>query len=292
MGGRTSRGPAQPESAPVSIIGRTEFSILAGKVQGDLLNSGADVLVIPADTGFVMRGGLAQKVKKVGGKGIADELRAHKPLSPGDVVITSAGKLKAKNLYHAVISSWSLKQKGRREDQKVLQATLWRAVSRCMSLAQLTGMSSIAFPSLGTGSGRADPFESHSTLAAACLDALQLDSSLQRILFCFDNPVTAETFRTAFLQQRLIRQTRGLAVRTQAEREELSANVEKVWRVMMKMNADVETLAALVRALEQKPSAAVINYNIGDIINSNAVAIGERARAVVRKTKVDDARPT
>lgn len=284
MAGRTNKESAsQPESAPLSVIGRTEFSIRAGRVQGDFLNSGADVLVIPADTGFVMRGGVANKVKAAGGKGIADELRAHKPLSPGDVVITSAGKLKAKNLYHAVISSWSLRQKGQREELKVLQATLWRAVSRCLSLVQLTGMSSIAFPSMGTGSGKADRFESHSTMAAACLDALQPDSSLQRILFCFDNPDTAEIFRTAFLQQRLIRKMRGLTVRTQAEREELSANMGKVWRVMMKMDANVETLAALVRALEQKPSAAVINYNIGNIINSNAVAIGQGSQAVVRK---------
>lgn len=239
--------------------------------------------MIPADTGFVMRGGLARKVRAAAGRGIADELRACKPLTPGDVVITSAGRLKAKAFYHAIISSWSARQTGRREDQKVLQATLWRAVSRCLSLAQSKGMASLAFPSLGTGSGRADRFESHSTLAAACLEALQPDSSLQRILFCFDNLSTAEVFRTAFLQQRLIRQARGLAVRSEDERNQLSLNLQKLWRMLMKMNADVETLAAVVRALEQKPAASVINYTIGDIINSNAVAIGERAQALLQQ---------
>lgn len=284
MAGRSKAESASvPKPATLSVIGSAEFTVLAGRVAGDILQSGADVLVIPADTGFVMRGGLAQKVKAAGGRDIADELRKHKPLSPGDVVITGAGSLKARNLYHAVISSWSAKQAGRREEQKVLQATLWRAVSRCMSLVQMTGKSSIAFPSLGTGSGRADRFESHSTMAAACLDAFQPDSSLQRILFCFDNSDTANVFRAAFFQQRLIRQTRGLAVRSDDERSLLSANLQKMWRVMMKMDADVETLAAVVRALEQKPSAAVINYNIGDIINSNAVAIGERARAMIQK---------
>jgi O-acetyl-ADP-ribose deacetylase (regulator of RNase III) len=280
MAGRRDTGqPSPAEPAPLSVIGRTEFWILAGRTQGNLLNSGADVLVIPADTGFVMRGAVASKVKAAGGAGIAAEVRAHKPLSPGDVVITSAGKLKAKNLYHLVISSWSSRQPGQRAEQKVLQATLWRAVSRCMSLAQLTGMSSLAIPSLGTGTGRADRFESHSTLAAACLDGLQPDSSLHRILFCFDNRETAEIFRTAFLQQRLIRQARELVVQGEGERGQLSANLQKVWRVMMKMNADVETLAALVRALEQRPAASVINYNIGNIVNSNAVAIGSGAQA-------------
>lgn len=281
----TEESASQSASEPLSIIGGAQFSILAGKAEGDILHSRADVMVIPADTGFVMRGGLAQKVKTAGGQRIADELRRHKPLSPGDVVITSAGSLQARNLYHAVISSWSAKQAGRREDQKVLQATLWRAVSRCLNLAQLSGMSSIAFPSLGTGSGRADRFESHSTMAAASLDALQPDSSLQRILFCFDNADTADTFRTAFLQQRLIRQTRRLAVHSDEERNLLSANLQKVWRVMMRMDANVETLAAVVWALEQKPSAAVINYTIGDIINSNAIAIGDRARALIQNNE-------
>jgi O-acetyl-ADP-ribose deacetylase (regulator of RNase III) len=34
---------------------------------------------------------------------------------------------------------------------RVLQATIWRAVSKCIALAQLMGLSSIALPALGTG---------------------------------------------------------------------------------------------------------------------------------------------
>jgi len=41
------------------------------------------------------------------------------------------------------------------------------------------------------------------------------------------------------------------------------ANLTRVWRTLMKMNADVETLVAVVRALEAKSSAGVINLNVG-----------------------------
>jgi len=265
-----------PEAAPILRIGRTDFYIFAGLPEGDITQSGAEVLVSSAGTDATMSSGVSKAILQKGGEEILSGLRAHAPLTPGDVVITSAGKIKAKNIYHAVVVGWG-------DKKRVLQASVWRAVSRCMELAQLTGMTSIAFPSLGTGKGGAERYETHSTMAAACLDTLRADSSLRRILFCFDYADTGQTFRTAFLQQRLIRQARGLAVADDTEQAQLTDNLAKLWPALLGLHVNVEKLAVLVEQLERNPSAAVINYHIGDIIGSTGVAIGERARAVVRK---------
>jgi hypothetical protein len=163
----------------------------------------------------------------------------------------------------------------------VLQAIIWRIVSRCVELAQLTGEASLAFPSLGTGAGKADRFETYSTMAAACLDSLRPDSSLRRVLFCFNKPETADIFRLAFLQQRLIRQARGLSGGDEAERAALDANLERLWPALAGLRVNVDKLAALVTALETTPSTQVANCYINNIINSTGVVIGNHAQAIV-----------
>jgi O-acetyl-ADP-ribose deacetylase (regulator of RNase III) len=273
---RKNRLPVSESGVPPLLrLGRTEFCLLTGRQVGNIIHSGAEVLVSPADTNYVMRGRVANAIRQAGGHTIADELRKYKPLTPGDVAITGAGELPAKLVYHAVVASW-------KDKYRLLQTTLWHAVNRCLTLAQMSGIRSIAFPSLGTGSAKADHFESHSTMAAACLDALQPDSSLQRILFCFTNPDTAEIFRAAFLQQQLIRLARGLAVSDQSERDQLAANLRKVWADLLGLNANVDKLARLVARLEETPSATVIKQyiKVGDISDSTNIAIGHGAQAI------------
>jgi O-acetyl-ADP-ribose deacetylase (regulator of RNase III) len=267
-------------------VGRTEFVILAGRVKGNLLKSGAAVLVVPADTGFVMRGSLARQVRAKGGPQIATQLRQSKPLLPGEVVMTGAGQLPAHKIYHAVVSSWTKTRKARAAAPLVLQATIWQVVSRCVELAQLTREPSLAFPSLGTGSGQADPSETHATMTAACLDALRPDSSLQQVLFCFNSPQTADIFSRVFLQRRIIQQTHGLVVHGEREQAELSANLERLWPLMSNLAVKVDKLVALVETLDARPTVEEANYYIGNIVNSAGVAIGPHSQANVQVLKV------
>jgi O-acetyl-ADP-ribose deacetylase (regulator of RNase III) len=256
---------------PLLTIGRTNIYVLKGPKTGDITKCGADVLVSSAGTGGTMSSGVSKAILDRGGSEIKEALSSHKPLIPGDVVITSAGKLAAKNIYHAVVVSWG-------DQRKVLQAAIWRAVSRCMELAQLTNMTSIAFPSLGTGSGKADRFETHSTMSAACLESLRSGGSLRSIHFCFDYRDTGQTFQKAFLQQQLIRQAHGLTMDDQADLGKLVESWQTVWPEVLGLGANLDRLAQLVTRLEQDPSARVV-INVGDIINSTA-SIGPWSVAV------------
>lgn len=187
-------------------LGRTAFVVSATNIA----EYQADVLVNSAGTGTVgergsVGGTVSAALRAAGGSGIFEELMACEPLMPGDVIVASAGKLQAKYVYHSIVVGWG-------DQKRVLQATIWRAVSKCIALAQLMGVSSIAFPSLGTGSGAADVWETHSTIAAACLDAFRSDGGLQRVCFCFLKPEESKVFHRAFYQQQLIRELRGLSV--------------------------------------------------------------------------------
>jgi len=256
--------PDQPE--PLLRIGRTDIYVQEGRRQGNITRSDAEVLVSSCGTNATMRVGVSRAIWAKGGNDIVLDLRKYRPLVPGDVVITTAGNLPAKSIYHAVVLNWG-------QETRVLQAAIWRVVSRCMELAQLNGMSSIAFPSLGTGAGKAERFETHSTMAAACLDAIRPDSSLRKIIFCFNDPSTAETFRRAFLQQRLIRQTRGLVTENESEKIHLADNLSKIWPDLLDFNVNVKKLGELVKQLEQNPSATIIN---------NYIASGDRAIVFAR----------
>jgi O-acetyl-ADP-ribose deacetylase (regulator of RNase III) len=254
------------KAEPLLTLGRIKIHLLEGYETGDITNCGADVLVSSAGTSGEMGGykTVAQTIREKGGDEIRKDLNRHMPLIPGDVVITSAGKLPAKNIYHAVVVSW-------KDEQRVLQATIWRVVSRCMDLAQLTNMTSIAFPSLGTGSGGADRFETYSTMAAACLGSLRQGSSLRDIYFCFTYEPSGETFRTAFLQQQLIRQAHGLTIDDQTGHASEMHPWEKFWAATSGIHANVDKLVELVTKLEQYPGATVIvntdggAYIVGDV---------------------------
>lgn len=254
-------------------LGRTQFIVRIG----NLAQCEADVLVNSAGTSLGGERGIyprtvSSAIREAGGDGIFDELRVHEPLAPGDVVVTDPGNLRARYVYHAVVVGW-------RDQQLVLQATIWRAVSKAIALAQLMGLTSIAFPSLGTGSGRAQLWETHSTIAAACLDAFRTDGPLARVHFCFlDKRDESTIFRRAFYQQQLIRELRGLSAGG-GEYEQLGAAFGNLYQRLLTPTANIDEIKQVVQhAIENSPKA--IAYYIVSNYGSGAIALGEGARAI------------
>jgi O-acetyl-ADP-ribose deacetylase (regulator of RNase III) len=268
---------------PILKIGNCEITILEGLPDGDLIRSGADVIVNSAGTSGKMRKSgdqesIASTILTKGGESIRKELQDHMPLIPGDVVITGVGRIPKppKNIYHAVVVEWGSRQ-------RVTQATIWRVVSRCMKLAQLTSMTSIAFPSLGTYSGGAERFETYSTMAAACLDSLRSGSSLRNIRFCFPySKESAAIFRSAFGQQQFIWQTRGLKFDAPAEQLQFAEILEKIGSKILGEGVSVEILEDLnkkVDKLLQDPTPKNTINIFGDIYKT-VTASGDRAVAI------------
>ena len=69
---------------------------------GDITASRADVLVSSDDSYLTMGGGVSLAIQRAAGQGILLEVAKNIPAKLGDVVVTGAGSLSAKHVFHAV----------------------------------------------------------------------------------------------------------------------------------------------------------------------------------------------
>jgi O-acetyl-ADP-ribose deacetylase (regulator of RNase III) len=112
--------------------------------QGDITNLVTDVIVSSDDNYLTMGGGVSARIRQVGGEKIYRQTENLIPLSLGEVAVTTAGKLRARKLFHAVVIDF---YEGEKLSDKVIQSV----VHSCMKKASLYDFKSIAFPLLGTG---------------------------------------------------------------------------------------------------------------------------------------------
>ncbi|MEZ0319552.1 MAG: ADP-ribose-binding protein [Pyrobaculum sp.] len=114
-------------------------------IKGDITEVEADVIVNAANSYLEHGGGVAAAIVRRGGYIIQEEsrewVRRHGPVPVGGVAVTSAGKLKAKYVIHAV---------GPRCGIEPLEK-LGEAVRNALLKADELGARSIAFPAISTG---------------------------------------------------------------------------------------------------------------------------------------------
>lgn len=120
---------------------------------GNILNSEAEVIVSSDDCYITMGGGLSMSIRNAEGSG-AIEWDAHKkvPAGLGDVVVSTAGKLRQKFIFHAItigfIKNTPVKDAPKEEVQDYI---IRNSVTKCLNLMRNLNVSSIAFPTIGGG---------------------------------------------------------------------------------------------------------------------------------------------
>lgn len=124
---------------------------------GDLLESNADVLVISGSIGVPMIGGFPETVRNRGGSCLAADASKHSDAKLGDVVVTSAGRLSNKYLFHAVtVSEWTdvkahISSEENMERQRACEFVIGHTISKSLRLLLALDLNSIALPCLGLG---------------------------------------------------------------------------------------------------------------------------------------------
>ncbi|NLI13249.1 MAG: O-acetyl-ADP-ribose deacetylase [Peptococcaceae bacterium] len=117
-------------------------------IKGDITVQETEAIVNAANSGLMGGGGVDGAIHRAGGPQIlaeCKEIRARQGmLPPGQAVITTGGRLKARYVIHTVGPVWAGGGKG--EDE-----TLRSAYHSCLSLARERGIRSISFPSVSTG---------------------------------------------------------------------------------------------------------------------------------------------
>jgi O-acetyl-ADP-ribose deacetylase (regulator of RNase III) len=112
-------------------------------IRGNIVEAQADAIVNAANSGLRGGGGVDGAIHRAGGPSIMEECRKIGGCPTGEAVVTTAGRLPAKYIFHAVGPIYS----GSLDDERLLTS----AYQSCLQLAEQYKVKSISFPSLSTG---------------------------------------------------------------------------------------------------------------------------------------------
>jgi O-acetyl-ADP-ribose deacetylase (regulator of RNase III) len=113
----------------------------------DILESTAEVLVSSDDFTLSMGGGISRAISRAAGSAMVLDARKSIPRRLGDVVVTTAGALDARYVFHVItIGSWK-----DHLDDTTIDDVVRGATARCLEIMDALDVSSITFPALGTG---------------------------------------------------------------------------------------------------------------------------------------------
>ena len=161
-------------------------------VMGDITRMDVDVIVNAANSSLMGGGGVDGAIHRAAGPALLEECvrvareRRYIPGGPcptGDVVITGAGNLPCKKVIHTVGPVW----RGGGYGEAELLASCYR---NSLLLAERSGLSSIAFPSISTGVFEY-PKDLASEVAMEAVRATLLETpGIRRVIFvCFGRDV-------------------------------------------------------------------------------------------------------
>ncbi len=171
---------------------RTINGVTLALLRGNIVEVQADAIVNAANSGLRGGGGVDGAIHRAGGPAIMQECRKIGGCPTGSAVATTAGKLRAQYVYHAVGPIYS----GRSEDAQLLAS----AYQSCLNLAEQHQVKSIAFPSLSTGV-YGYPLEEAAPIALrTVIEHIRQPTSLQQIVFVLFGQDLFQAFEQALAQ--------------------------------------------------------------------------------------------
>lgn len=161
-------------------------------VQGDITRQQVDSVVNAANSQLAGGGGVDGAIHCAAGPTVKQELRQRYPLGcpTGDAVVTGAGVLPAKWIFHAVGPIW---RGGLQQEPQHLRS----AYRRCLELAETHQCGSIAFPSLSTGAySYPVDLASEAAMDEICRGLLKIQKELLVRFVLFDSGTLAAYSRS------------------------------------------------------------------------------------------------
>jgi O-acetyl-ADP-ribose deacetylase (regulator of RNase III) len=159
-------------------------------VQGDITIEEVDAIVNAANSHLQHGGGVAGAIVRKGGQVIQEESDKIGHVSVGEAALTTAGKLPAKYVIHAVGPQWGEGD----EDNKLKNAVL-----NSLKLAAAKNFQSVSLPAISSGIFGFPKERCAEIILSTASEYLQKNPhmSLKEVRIClFDQP-TVEVFETA-----------------------------------------------------------------------------------------------
>ncbi len=168
---------------------RTINGVTLALLQGDIVKVQADAIVNAANSYLAGGGGVDGAIHRAGGPSIMEECRKIGGCPTGSAVATTAGRLPAKYVFHAVGPMY-----GYHGEEARLLASAYQA---CLDLAEQYKVKSIAFPSLSTGI-YGYPVEEAAPIALnTIIKHIQKPTSLQQVMMVLYGEPTYNAFEQA-----------------------------------------------------------------------------------------------
>jgi len=188
-----------PRNKDYSVLLRVGDRAEIRLVRGDITRHPADAIVNAANSELLPGGGVCGAIHRVGGPAIAEEcgrIRSERgPVSTGHAVATTAGRLSAKYVIHAVGPIWQGGHHGE-------AATLASCYREAVHIADELNLHSIAFPAISTGIF-GYPIEQAAWVAVPTLvQALRSAQQVGLVIVVLFDTETLDTFAKAAMGQR------------------------------------------------------------------------------------------
>lgn len=160
---------------------------------GDITLQDTDAIVNAANSGLHGGAGVDGAIHRAGGPEIMKECRKLGGCPAGSACITTAGRLKARFVIHAVGPIWS----GGGSGEAGLLASAYRA---SLELADEHGLTSVSFPSVSTGAYRF-PLEQAAPIAlATVIEHLKGETTVRKVVFVLFNQATFDAYAEALAE--------------------------------------------------------------------------------------------
>jgi O-acetyl-ADP-ribose deacetylase len=144
-------------------------------LRGNIVDVQVDAIVNAANSALAGGGGVDGALHRAAGPTLMDECRKIGGCPTGSAVATSAGRLKAQYVFHAVGPIY-----GHHRDAAKLLAEAYEA---CLDLAEQYQVTSIAFPSISTGVYGYPLKEAAPIALQTVLEHCKQPTSLQQVMF-------------------------------------------------------------------------------------------------------------
>ena len=161
-------------------------------MQGNIVEVQADAIVNAANAELIGGGGVDGAIHRAAGPGIMEECRKIGGCPTGSAVATTAGKLDATYIFHAVGPIY-----GYHADAAHLLASAYQS---CLDLAEKYHVKSMAFPSLSTGAYGYPIDEAAPIALKTVLDHIQQPTELQQVLFVLFSKQIYQAYEQALAQ--------------------------------------------------------------------------------------------
>ena len=153
-----------------------------------------------------MGGGVSAAIRMAAGNAVALDAAKAVPREAGDVVVTTAGALPARYVFHVVTMGPGYWDDPSRASAREVVGLVRRATRTCLGLMQPLGVRSIVFPALGTGTAGYPIEASAAAMADVVNDVLsqsswQLNVSIMLMSRNFASPVQYVAFYEEFARR-------------------------------------------------------------------------------------------